>query len=611
MRFIFPPIHAKITEIILIVLIAIGSKPQKKQNIKIGVSIILPIICGIAMIFGSLLIVKETFDPTALKFMPGLNLWQMLYVLLSFLGVLVTLVGADNISKIIKTKIGKDRWNTDEESFDQNRELIQTETSVNIPYLFRWKKKNNAGWINIDPFRGSLIIGPPGSGKTFGLINPAIRQMIAKNFCCCIYDFKFPALGEIAYYHYLMKKQKDKKYKHNFFVINLNEVEKSKRCNPFKKDYIATLADAQEIAEAMVSSLQKGGSGSGGSEQFFTQSAINFLSSCIYFFAEYDNGRFSSLPHILSFINHSYQEIFDTLFSNEELASLLSPFKTAYDNQAFDQLEGQIGTLKIFLSRLATKESFWIFTGDEIPLKITDRSNPSIIILASDPSTQDINSALYSAILNRLTRLINDKGNLPGAIIADEFPTIYIHKIDNVVATARSNRVAVVLGMQEIPQLKQFYKREVAETISAVAGNIFAAGARDKNTLDWLNKLFGKIKQKSQSISISNGQTNLSIQEKMDFMIPAGKIASLRTGEIVGMVARNEQSDTSEYKSSAVAGKINLNMNEIKQEEKNLPAMPVYYSFEGQKNEVLMANFRRVNREVDLIVEDVKELSSK
>jgi hypothetical protein len=611
MKLFFPPLNAKIAETVLIVFIAIGSKPKKSQKINTGTAIILPIIAGVAMMFGSLLLVKDTFDLKALMILPPfLNLWQAVYIFLSFIGVLVTMVGADNISKIIKTKMGKDRWNTEEESFDQNRERVNTDTSINIPYLFRFNQKLNKGWININPFRGTLIIGTPGSGKSFGLINPAIRQMIKKNFCLCIYDFKFPDLTQIAYYHYLLKKQNDKNYKHDFLIINLDQVEKSRRVNPFKKDYVRTLAEAQEISEAMVSSLQKGGaSAGGGSEQFFTQSAINFLSSVIYFFATYDNGKFSDLPHILSFMNKNYKEVFDTLFSNEELTSLLSPFKSAYDNQAFDQLEGQIGTIKIFLSRLATKESFWVFSGDEVNLKISDKENPTTLILASNPKTQDINSALYSAVLNRLLRLVNEKHNLPCGIIADEFPTIYIHKIDNVVATARSNKVAVMLGMQEIPQLKQFYKREVAETISAISGNIFSGSARDKNTLDWLEKLFGKIKQKSYSQSISQQGTTTSINEKMDFMIPAGKIASLRTGEIVGMVARDENNDTEEYKTSAVNGKIDLNMKEIQKEEQNYVKMPTYYSFidssgKNRKEEVLMTNFRRISREVELIVEE-------
>ena len=611
MGIFYPPLHAKFATVILIALVAVGTKAKKKMDLNIAKNIILPILVGLAMMFGSLLLTSEARNNTLPNILPHLNLYQVLYTLLSFIGALIAQVGADSISKLMQQKMGKDRWNIEEESFAQNQELVETETSINIPYLFRFNKRTNKGWININPFRGTMIIGTPGSGKSFGVINPAIRQMIAKGFCLCIYDFKFPDLGQIAYYHHLLKKKNDSEYKHDFHVINLNDVEKSKRVNPFKKEYVKTLAEAQEMAEAMVSSLQKGGSsGGGGSEAFFTQSAINFLSSCIYFFATYENGKYSDLPHILAFMNKSYKEIFDTLFTHEELESLLSPFKTAYDNKAFDQLEGQIGTLKIFLSRLATKESFWVFSGDEMELKITDKENPSIMILASDPGTQDINSALYSAVLNRTLRLINSKHNLPGGIIADEFPTIYIHKIDNVVATARSNKVAVMLGLQELPQLRQFYKKEIADTISAIVGNILSGSARDKNTLDWLEKMFGKIKQKTFSQSISQQGTTTSINEKMDFMIPAGKIAALRTGEMVGIIAQGEENDTEEFKTSAISGKINLDMIKIKEEEQNYVKMPIYYSFvdkkgDDRKEEVLMTNYRKINKEVELIVNEM------
>lgn len=610
MSFFYPPINAKFATLILIGLVAVGTKAKKKKDLNIATEIVIPMILGLLMIFSSLVWQNEAGNSKLPKIFPALNLYQVIYAVLSFLGAVILQMGADAISKLMQQKMGKDRWNVEEESFAQNQELVETDTSINIPYLFRYSKKINKGWVNINPFRGTMVIGTPGSGKSFGIINPAIRQMIAKGFCLCIYDFKFPDLAQIAYYHYLLKKSKDSGYEYDFHVINLNEVEKSKRVNPFKKEYIQTLAEAQEMAESMVFSLQKGGSSSGGgSDAFFTQSAINFLSSSIYFFATYEDGKYSDLPHILSFMNRSYKEIFDTLFTNEEIFSLLSPFKTAYENKAFDQLEGQVGTLKIFLSRLATKESFWVFSGDEVELKITNRENPSILILASDPGTQDINSALYSSVLNRTLRLINSKHNLPGGIIADEFPTIYIHKIDNVVATARSNKVAVLLGLQEIPQLRQFYKKEVADTISAIVGNILSGSARDKNTLEWLEKLFGKIKQKSYSQSISQQGTTTSINEKMDFMIPAGKIATLKTGEMVGMIAQGEENDTEEYKTSAMNGKINLDMKAIKQEEHNYVKMPSYYSFvdkmgNDRKNDVLMTNFRKINKEVELIVNE-------
>mgnify|MGYP000645965676 FL=1 len=609
----YPPINAKLSTLVLIALVAIGTRAKKKRDLNPTKEIFVPIAVGLLMIILSLVLVSGASDNSLPTLIPYFNSYQLGYIILSYVGAMITQKGADSISKLMKTKMDKDRWNTEEESFDQNRELVETPTSVNIPYKFRYKKQTQQGWMNIDPFRGTMVIGVPGSGKTWGVINPAIRQLIGKGFCLCIYDFKFPSLGEIAYYHHLLKKKNDPNYKHKFHVVNLDQVEYSRRVNPFKKEYINTLAQAQEMAESMVTALQKGGgSGGGGSEAFFTQSAVNFLASTIYYFGTYEDGKYSDLPHILSFMNRSYQEIFDTLFTNEELVSLMSPFRSAYENKAFDQLEGQVGTVKIFLSRLATKESFWVFSGDEVQLKISDRTDPSILILASNPRTQDINSALYSAVLNRVISQINDKGNLYSGLIADEFPTIYIHKVDNLVATARSNEVAVMLGLQEQPQLRQFYKKEVAETISAIMGNILSGAVRDKGTLDWLEKMFGKIKQKSYSESISNQGSNMTISEKMDVMIPAGKIAGLRTGEMAGMVVQGNDNATEDFKTSAIFGKINLDIKAIKEEENNYVKMPVYYSFKDsagndRKSEILMANFRRINKEVEMMINEIKE----
>lgn len=607
MGIFFPPLNAKLSTLFLITIVAIGSKPKKDKDLNIVNKIAIPIIIGLIFIFSSLYFVDQI---GYVKTEGKLNFtgYQIAYMLMSFCGAFLTQVGADNISKIIQTNMGKDRWNTDEESFAQNQALVDTDHSINIPYQFRYNKKINKGFININPFRGVMVIGVPGSGKSYGIINPAIRQLIKKGFSFCIYDFKYPDLAKIAYYHYILKVNSDRNYKHKFHVINLDDVDKSRRVNPLKKEFVNKLSEAQDMAEAMVSSLQKGGgSAGGGSEAFFTQSAINFLACCIYFFATYQNGKFSDLPHLLSFMNKSYKEIFDTLFEQEELVSLLSPFQTAYENKAFEQLEGQIGTLKIFISRLATKESFWVFSADEVNLKVSDPNDPSIIVLASNPDTQDINSALFSAVLNRTLKQINSKHNLPCAVIADEFPTIYIHKIENIVATARSNKVGVILGLQEIPQLKQYYKKEVADTISAIMGTILSGSVRDKNTLDWLERMFGKVKQKSYSQSISSNGTTTSINEKLDNLIPAGKIASLRTGEMVGMVALGNEIKSDDYVSSAINGKITLDQSEIEKEEKNYKTIPHYFSFKDQKGidrkeEVLITNFRRINNEVDLIV---------
>jgi hypothetical protein len=477
------PIYSKLATFLLICLVSVGTLAKKKVHLDPRKHIAYPLALGLLLFFGSILYLGRS---------PSFDIF---YIVCSVLGALLSSIAMDNISKIIRSGLGKDKWNVEGESFMQQVKPVLTPYSVNIPTLFYFKGKVRDGWINlVNPFRGTILIGTPGSGKSFGVVNPFIRQLIAKEFCCCVYDFKYPDLGKIAYYHYLLAKQKGKCVRHSFYVINLNDVEKSCRTNPWRSDYLKTLADASESAEALVEALKKGDK-SGGSDQFFTQSAINFLAACIFFFSKHEGGKYSSLPHVLSFLNRSYQEIFDTLFTEPELVSLLSPFRSAYLEKAFPQLEGQVGTLKIFISRLATKETFWVFSGDDFNLKISDLNTPSTLVLANDPNTQNINSACYSIILNRLTKLINSKGNLPSALIIDEVPTLFVHKVENLIATARSNKVAVLMGLQEIPQFQQQYGKDTAATITAVVGNVLAGSVRNKETLDWLEKLFGKSKQ--------------------------------------------------------------------------------------------------------------------
>ena len=607
MPLLFPPLHAKLFTLLLIFIVSLGTKAEKTVELHVWRSVVFPITLGLVLMGGSLYLLEHFSWRSPWELSLEFSLVEGLYGLFSLLGALFVQMGSDQISRYMKQSLGRDRWNIQEESFEQNRELHLSPTSINLPYHFRLEGKTQEGWININPFRGTLVLGTPGSGKSFGVIAPSIRQMLGKGYCMCLYDFKYPDLSQVAYGAFLQQKEKSEKYAHRFHMVNLDIVESSRRVNPFHERYIKNLAGAQEISEAMVFALQRGGGASGGSDQFFTQSAVNFLSACVYFFSRYQNGKYSTLPHILSFLSLSYEEIFSTLFSMEELGALLSPFHSAFKNRAFDQLEGQVGTLRVFLSRLSTLESYWVFSGEDVDLKLTDPRAPGILVLASSPESQEINSALYSAVLNRVLRLINEKGNLPGAVVADEFPTLYMHRIENVVATARSSKIAVLLGLQEMPQLRQLYRKEVADTIASLVGNILSGSVRDKQTLDWLERLFGKIKQKSLSVSISRQGTSHSQSERMEVLVPAGKIASLRAGEMVGLLARDSEGGSENYETGVFSGKIRVqtSMEQLHWEESL--SLPDYYDFKGRdgackKQQVLLENFRRIQGQVQEVV---------
>lgn len=592
--------YSKGFTLLILVITCIGTKAKKDTNFSALKNVVVPLFFGILLLVASCYLIGYRLD---LHY----NSWENIcYMATTVLGTILTNVALDNISKYINSNFMKDRYNEENESFKQTEKKVETEYSVNIPMKYDYDKKTHKGWINIiNPFRGTLLIGTPGSGKSFSVINSYIRQHSAKKFALVVYDYKFPDLAKIAFYHYNLNKKKGLIPNYDFNVINFSDIEHSRRINPLKRAYIETMTDAYETSEALYESLQKG-SKEGGNAEFFKTSAVNFLAACIYFLSRYKGGKYSDLPHVLSFINQPYSKIFTALFSMPELISLTSPFQSAYQNKAFDQLEGQIGSLKVQISRLATKESYWVFSGDDFDLKVSDPNNPSYLIIANNPRTQSMNSALNALIINRLTRLVNSKGNLPTSIIVDESPTLYFYQIANLLSTARSNKVSVILGLQEIPQLEQQYGKVDSKTITSVIGNILSGSARNKETLEWLQTIFGKIKQKKESITIADNKTTINYNEQLDYVIPASKISSLPAGSLVGQIAldfgQGENFPTTMYHCAT-----DLDLEAIKAEEKRYVDLPKFYNFGTVENRErkLTANYNKINEDVDKMLEDI------
>jgi len=631
--------------------------------------------------------------------------------------------GTSGIAKYYNYKVGEDRFNFENESFQQSETLVSNDFSVNIPMIYYWKKKMHRGWINIiNPFRGTIVLGTPGSGKSFGIIDPFIRQHSAKGFAMMVYDFKYPTLAKTLFYQYC-KNRKAGKLPQNcgFRTINFTDVEYSNRINPIQRKYIPDLAAASETAATLLASLNKGGGEKkGGSEAFFTNSAENFLAAIIYFFVNFHpvgfrNGRklkrfislegkkleivirnwddfnaidkdgnvvldfvdengndvstdedrmfvdlngysykdrtgrkiliqrcwyedehgnevepdtvtgeFSDMPHVLSFLGRPYDQVFNILMQDDRIASLMAPFKSAYENKANDQLEGMVGTLRVNAARLVSPEAYWVFTGDDFDLKISDKANPSYLVIANDPEKEQVIGSLNALVLNRLITRVNSKGNIPVSIIVDELPTLYFHKIDRLIGTARSNKVAVTLGFQELPQLEADYGKVGMQKIITTCGNIFMGAARNKETLEWAqNDVFGKAKQTSRSVSINDHKVSTTISEKMDFLVPAAKVADMATGWLAGQAARDftatddsmldhfdiEQSE--EFKTTKYFCKTHFDMKKIKDEEKHYVALPKIYEFKNDKEKeiLLNRNFKRVNQEVEDMVKELLGIS--
>lgn len=664
--------YSKLVTLMLVVITCIGTTNKKQLEFDARKMVFWPITSGLFLIILSYFVYKMDWHTRLWIFKT--NMW--VYMILSVIGVILVHVALDNVSKYFKDGMMKDRFNFENESFEQTEELVKNKYSVNIPMRYYYKGHFREGWINIvNPFRGTWVVGTPGSGKTFSVIEPFIRQHCAKGFAMVVYDYKFPTLATKLYYHYKKNQEADRLPKGcQFNIINFVNVEYSRRVNPIQQKYISNLAAAQETAETLVESLQKGQKGGGGgSDQFFQTSATNFLAACIYFFVNYNKkpydangnelfaqmamvpgtkhlrptgrvykdkdhigdpdylvdpaywkGQYSDMPHVLSFLNRDYQEIFDVLETDPEVYPLMAPFMTAKKNNAMEQLEGMIGTLRVQTSRLATKESYWVFTGDDFDLKVSDPKHPSYLLIANDPEMESIIGALNALILNRLvTRVNSGQGkNVPVSIIVDELPTLYFHKIDRLIGTARSNKVAVTLGFQEVPQLEADYGKVGKDKIITTVGNVVSGSARSKETLDWLSgDIFGKVVQMKKGITIDREKTSINLNENMDNLVPASKISDMPSGWVCGQVARDFQvtktgrggtmdiQKSAEFQTSKFYCKTNFDMKAIKAEEedyKNYP-LPKFYTFPSRdaKERILYRNFEKVNKDVDDMIQTI------
>ena len=661
-------VWSKIATILLICITCIGTRNKKHLEFDARRQVLYPLVGGLFVTIVSIWLFDHRMD--TLFYTITLNIW--LYMATSILGTVCIHVALDNISKFLKEGLLKDRFNFENESFEQCQELQENKYSVNIPMRYYYKGKFRKGWVNIvNPFRGTWVVGTPGSGKTFSIIEPFIRQHSRKGFAMVVYDYKFPTLAQKLYYHYkINQKAGNLPDGCKFNIINFVDVEYSRRVNPIQQKYIGNLAAASETAETLLESLQKGKKeGGGGSDQFFQTSAVNFLAACIYFFVNYkkvpydkdgnaliaemttdpktfiqkptgrvfDNtgreveaaywlGKYSDMPHILSFLNQDYKVIFEVLETDPEVAPLLGPFQTAMKNNAMEQLEGMIGTLRVYTSRLATKESYWIFhkDGDDFDLKVSDPKNPSYLLIANDPEMESIIGALNALILNRLvTRVNTGQGkNVPVSIIVDELPTLYFHKIDRLIGTARSNKVSVALGFQELPQLESDYGKVGMQKVITTVGNVVSGSARAKETLEWLsNDIFGKVVQLKKGVTIDRDKTSINLNENMDSLVPASKISDMPTGWICGQAARDfiktktgrgdsmNIQESAEFQTSKFYCKTDFDMKEIAKEEADYEhyKIPKFYTFPSKdaKERILYQNFVSVNADVKEMIKTI------
>ena len=529
-----------------------------------------------------------------------------LYIFTLSIGYICLLMGGVWMSRLLKNNLMDDVFNTENESFMQETRLMENEYSVNLPTRFYYKKKWNKGWINVvNPFRASMVLGTPGSGKSYAIVNNYIKQQIEKGFAMYIYDYKFPDLSEIAYNH-LLHHLDAYKVKPQFYVINFDDPRKSHRCNPINPAFMTDISDAYESAYTIMLNLNRSWIQKQG--DFFVESPIILLAAIIWFLKIYENGKYCTFPHAIEFLNRPYAQIFPILTSYDELANYLSPFMDAWEGGAQDQLQGQIASAKIPLSRMISPALYWVMTGDDFSLDINNPNEPKVLVVGNNPDRQNIYSAALGLYNSRIVKLINKKKQLKSSVIIDELPTIYFRGLDNLIATARSNKVAVCLGFQDFSQLTRDYGDKESKVIQNTVGNVFS-GQVVGETAKTLSERFGKVLQQRQSMTINRNDKSTSISTQMDSLIPASKISNLTQGMFVGAVSDNfdERIDQKIFHAEIV-----VDSAKVSAEMKAYQPIPIIADFtneDGSDNlkETIEANYKRVKQEIISLVESEKE----
>lgn len=524
----------------------------------------------------------------------------ILYISLTATGYLLILNGGVRLSRLIKSKLNTDVFNSENETFPQEERYLDNEYSINLPAKYRLKGKVRESWINvINPFRGLLVAGTPGAGKSYFVIRHIIDQHIRKGFTMFIYDFKYDDLTRIAYNKLLQYKKHYKKVP-AFYIINFDDLSRTHRCNPLHPESMDDLTDATEASRTIMMGLNREWIKKQG--DFFVESPINFLTAVIWYLRKYENGKYCTLPHVIELMQMDYDRLFAILQQQPEIQVLINPFISAWQNDAQAQLEGQIASAKIGLARLASPSLYYVLSGNDFTLDINDPENPKIICVGNNPQKLQTYGAVLSLYISRMIKLVNRKGQQKSSLVFDEFPTIYFNNMDSLIATARSNKVATTLAVQDFSQLRKDYGREQADVITGIVGNIIS-GQVTGDTAKKLSESFGKILQDKESRSISSSDTSISRSTQLDFAVPASKIASLSSGEFVGIVADNPDQ---KIQLKVFHGEIQNDHAAIAREEKGYKDIPVIAQVSATD---ISENYQAIKKDVErLVVAECKKI---
>jgi hypothetical protein len=583
----------KLAALLCLFISLIGVKGKKDEKIQRN-PIIAYLLTGLLLYFISVL----CFYLNA-----KVNLIAILYIGITVTGYMLILTGGGLLSRLLKDKLNKDVFNTENETFPQEERLLENEYSINLPARYRLKAKFRSSWINIiNPFRGILVAGTPGAGKSYFVIRHIIDQHVKKGFSMFLYDFKYDDLSRIAY-NKLLKYKGSYQVRPAFYIINFDDLNRTHRCNPLDPASMDDITDATEASRTIMLGLNRDWIKKQG--DFFVESPINFLTAIIWYLRKYEGGKYCTLPHVIELMQTDYDKLFAILETEEEIKVLVNPFISAYHNKAMAQLEGQIASAKIGLARLSSPQLYYVLAGNDFTLDVNNPKEPKVVCIGNNPQKLQVYGAVLSLYISRMIKLVNRKDQQKSSLIFDEFPTIYFNNIDSLIATARSNKVATILAVQDFSQLKKDYGVEQADVIAGIVGNIIS-GQVTGDTAKKLSENFGKIMQDKNSMTINSSDTSTTKATQLDYAIPAAKIAALSSGEFVGIVADNPDQ---KIKLKVFHSEIQNDHSEIKKEENSYRPIPIIATVTELD---IQENYKRIKSDiVDLLDNELKKLDIK
>jgi hypothetical protein len=569
---------------LILSLIGIRGRKSEKLNYRMALAYLA---AGFCLYFSSRLLLYLSAPVTTLA-------WA--YFGVTVLGFILVISGGAILTRIIKGKLSSNVFNTENETFPQEERLIQNAYSINLRAEYQLKGKTRPSWINyINPRRSLLIMGSPGSGKSWYIIEPAIKQLIEKQFAEFIFDYKYPDLTLVAYNHFL-------RFRHHFpvppafYAVNFTHPEYSHRNNPLFPEMMTDLLDAMEASKTMLLSINRTWASKQG--EFFVESPINFLAGVFWFLRKFEDGRYCTLPHAIELIQLKYDDLFTVLNTEPEVQHLVTPFISAYLNDVMETVDSQIASVRIPLGRLASPLLYYVLSGNDFTLDINNPHAPKIVCLGSDPLKSEALAPVISLFCDRLHKIVNQKGKAKCALIYDEFSSIRVPSIQTVIAVGRGHDIVPIIAIQDYSQLKKVYSKEEAEAIFNMTGN-FITGQVSGESAKLVSERFPKIMQDRESISINSSDTSVSRSKQLESSVPPSTIASLSSGEFVGMTADNpdELIELKVFHARIVNDPIAL-----KNEKDTYLPLPLVGKI---SQSTIQSNYQQIKQDVQNIVESV------